>query len=415
MKIRIEALVAVLFIACACASSGNKSNSGEMNKENFEEGTYGYDLTFLKEHEIEIIELTNETGEARILLAPGYQGRVMTSSASGQEGTSFGWINHDLIASGEVSKQFNPVGGEERFWLGPEGGPFSIYFEEGKEQVFENWVVPAVIDTEPFDVKSQVENSIVFTKEAALTNASGTEFQVGIERTVQLMEPSDLNEFFSTRFPDDVLDIVAYRSVNRITNQGENAWNKEEGLLSIWMLSMFSPSPSTTVFLPFREDGDGPVVNDDYFGKVPSDRLLIEDGIVYFKIDGEYRSKIGIPRGRAMELCGSYDSAGKVLTLVWGSLPEGDHDYVNSKWGPQDDPYEGDAVNAYNDGPVDDGSIMGPFYEIETSSPGAVLNQGGSLTHTQVIVHVQGSEEELAKLVDELFELDLNNIATKFQ
>lgn len=416
IKIRPEALVVILILLCACASSGNKSNKGDMNKENeFEEGSYGYDVAFLKDNEVDIIELTNDTGEARILLAPGYQGRVMTSAASGKEGTSFGWINHDLITSEEVSKQFNPVGGEERFWLGPEGGPFSIYFEEGKDQEYENWVVPAVIDTEPFGIKSQDENSVVFTKETTLNNASGTEFKVGIERTVQMMDLAGLNEFFNIRFQDDVLDIVAYKSENQITNQGENAWTKEDGLLSIWMLSMFSPSPSTTVFLPFREDGDGPVVNDDYFGKVPSDRLIIEDGVVYFKIDGAYRSKIGIPPGRAKELCGSYDSAGKVLTLVWGSLPDGDHDYVNSKWGPQDDPFDGDAINAYNDGPVDDGSIMGPFYEIETSSPGAVLNQGESLTHTQVIVHVQGSEEELAKLVDELFKLDLNNIATKFQ
>src|SRR5690606_27790281 len=125
--------------------------------------------------------------------------------------------------------------------------------------------------------------------------------------------------------------------------------------------------------------------------------------VVYFKIDGEYRSKIGIPPGRAKELCGSYDSAGKVLTLVWGSLPSGEHNYVNSKWGDQDNPYDGDAINAYNDGPVDDGSIMGPFYEIETSSPGAELQPGESLTHTQVVVHVQGKEEELAKLVDQLF------------
>jgi hypothetical protein len=30
--------------------------------------------------------------------------------------------------------------------------------------------------------------------------------------------------------------------------------------------------------------------------------------------------------------------------------------YVNSKWGQQDDPYKGDVVNSYNDGPVEDGS-----------------------------------------------------------
>ena len=60
----------------------------------------------------------------------------------------------------KVSSQFNPVGGEERFWLGPEGGPFSLYFKEGQEQVYDNWIVPPVLDTEAFDIKSQDNSSI---------------------------------------------------------------------------------------------------------------------------------------------------------------------------------------------------------------------------------------------------------------
>jgi hypothetical protein len=178
---------------------------------------------------------------------------------------------------------------------------------------------------------------------------------------------------------------------------------------------MFSPSPTTTVFIPYREEGKGTIVNDDYFGKVPSDRLVAENGIVYFKIDGKYRSKIGIPPERAEELCGSYNSAGKMLTFLWASLPSEQKSYVNSRWGKQDDPYDGDVINAYNDGPVEDGSIMGPFYEIETSSPGADLKPGESLTHTQRVVHVQGTRAELEKVVNELFGLDINDIVSKFQ
>jgi len=57
---------------------------------------------------------------------------------------------------------------------------------------------------------------------------------------------------------------------------------------------------------------------------------------------------------------------------------------------------------------------MGPFYEIETSSPGAELKPQESLTHKQVVVHVQGEEDELDLLVKELFNLSLNEIAGKF-
>ena len=75
----------------------------------------------------------------------------------------------------------------------------------------------------------------------------------------------------------------------------------------------------------------------------------------------------------------------------------------------------GDVINSYNDGPVADGSIMGPFYEIETSSPAADLLPSKSITHTQQIAHIQGDEVELAKIVKDLFNLDIKDIATRFK
>lgn len=416
LRFRKTAWVLQLIFLGACASSGNKNSNEVKEKINgFEKGTYGYDVAFLQENNIETVELTGKGSDAKVLIAPGYQGRVMTTSAKGREGTSFGWINYRLIQSDVVSDRFNPVGGEERFWFGPEGGPFSIYFEQGKEQVFENWKVPAVIDTESFEIKKKDDESVTFTKNTSLKNASGTEFQIGIERTVSLLSGESLNTLFQADFNTKLLDVVAYQSENTITNLGKNAWTKEGGLLSVWMLCMFSPSPSTTVFIPYKTEGQGSVVNDDYFGKVPSDRLLTEPGTVYFKIDGNYRSKIGISPQRAKELCGSYDSERKILTLVWGSLPTEQKDYVNSKWGEQDDPFAGDVINSYNDGPVEDGSVMGPFYEIETSSPGADLQPQKSLVHIQRVVHVQGDHVEMSKLVKTLFGLELQSIASKFQ
>lgn len=399
----------------SCTSSGNKNVKQVEDKLNdYPQGTYGFDVAFFEAQDIETIQLTDDRGQAAILLIPDYQGRVMTSSSNGSEGKSYGWINYDLIVSGEVSPQFNPVGGEERLWLGPEGGPFSIYFAPGDEQVFENWQVPSVLDTERFELSEQNEESVVFTKDTRLTNASGTEFQLGISRKVSLLNRADLSSLFGLDLPEGYFDVVAYQSENTIRNKGGEAWTKEDGLLSIWLLSMFNPSPATTVFIPYNQDVDGTIVNDEYFGKVPSDRLLAENGTVFFKIDGEYRSKIGIPPGRAKELCGSYDSEQNILTLLWCSLPDEPKVYVNSNWGEQDDPYAGDVINSYNDGPVADGSIMGPFYEIETSSPAAALQPGESLTHTQRIVHIQGEKEELAKIVNNLFHLNLYTIESKF-
>lgn len=377
-------------------------------------GTYAYDAQFLKEHNVQYKELISADGNAKVMVIPAWQGRVMTTSASGDEGDSYGWINYRFIKEGKINPQFNPVGGEERFWLGPEGGPFSLYFKEGAEQVYENWLVPPVIDTEAYDIKAENGNSIRFVKDTQVKNASGTTFNINIDRTVSLMDNAEIESEYGIELGKD-LKVVAYKSENKITNTGTEAWKKETGLVSVWMLSHFNPTPTTTVFIPYNQDAEGTIVNDEYFGKIPADRLITDNGILYFKIDGKWRSKLGIPAGRATGLCGSYDSSKGVLTILSCQLPQEPASYVNGQWGPQDDPFAGDVINAYNDGPLEDGSIMGPFYEIETSSPGAELAPGASLTHSQKVIHIQGSEEELAPIVKKIFGADLNIIKTKFQ
>lgn len=394
--------VAACGLICSCAQ-----------KNSYQMGDYGYDAEFFKKNNVEFLELKSEDGQSKVLIVPGYQGRVMTSTAAGDKGASFGWINYKLVESGQVSPQFNPLGGEERFWIGPEGGPNSIYFKEGDEQVYANWVVPDAIDRDTYDIVAQDGKSVRFAKDAAFTTATGKEFKMGIDRTISLLSKADVQALLNVEIADD-LNFIAYQTDNSITNKGDSTWSKTYGAPSIWLLGMFNPTPTTTVFIPYNTDVEGKIVNDEYFGKVPADRLIADNGTLFFKIDGKYRSKIGVPAGRAKELCGSYDSDKKVLTLVWCSLPADDQLYVNGQWGPQDDPFAGDVINAYNDGPVEDGSIMGPFYEIESSSPAAFLAPGESMRHIQRVMHIQGDEQELAQIVNTLFNLDLNTIATKF-
>jgi len=158
-------------------------------KQSFSKGSYGFDADFLTNSSLDFIELKDQDGNARILIVPELQGRVMTSSASGKAGKSFGWINYSYIESGEKNKQFNPYGGEERLWLGPEGGDFSIYFQQGSEQVFSNWCVPEELDTEPFDLISQDAHSVFFKKEFSLVNAAGTILQNCIDVTKKYVLP----------------------------------------------------------------------------------------------------------------------------------------------------------------------------------------------------------------------------------
>ena len=415
LKYNLRVMVVLLAFASACTTTSNK-NPKQMNESN-SKGTYGYDVAFFSRNKIKTIELKDSQSGARILIVPAWQGRVMTSSVDGDSGISFGWINYKFIEAGTVSSQFNPYGGEERFWLGPEGGPFSIYFGKDDDQVFTNWVVPKEIDTEPFDIVEQAPLKVSFRKNFTLENASGSKLDIGVERVVKLLNSSESENALGISI-DKSLTFVGYESENSLINRGEKAWDEKNGALSIWLLSMFNPSPSGLVFIPFKKGSvaeAGKIVNDDYFGKVPADRLIVKDGILFFRTDGKHRSKIGITPQRALPFCGSYDPDKKVLTLLWYSAPERPAKYVNSKWGDQDDPFTGDVVNSYNDGPVDDGSIMGPFYEIESSSPAAFLPPGGEIKHTQRIFHITGDEAMLSLITEKLFDQKLSDIVSVFK
>ena len=406
---KLHNLKNTLLIGAVAAVAASCSSEKEVKM-----GTYAYDAQFLKEHGVEYKELVSADGNAKVMVIPAWQGRVMTTTAAGDECDSYGWINYRFINEGKPSPQFQPVGGEERFWLGPEGGPFSLYFKEGAEQVYANWIVPPVIDTEAYEVKSESQTSIRFQKDTEVTNTSGTKFNNHINRTVAMMDNAEVATEIGIQLGEN-MKVVAYKSDNEITNTGSEAWTKETGLVSIWMLSHFNPTPTTTVFIPYNQEAEGRIVNDEYFGKIPADRLVADNGMLYFKIDGKWRSKLGMPAGRAKGICGSYDSSKGVLTILSCKLPEGPATYVNGQWGPQENPFDGDVINAYNDGPLEDGSIMGPFYEIETSSPGAELAPGASLLHSQKVVHIQGNEADLKPIVEKIFGADLDVIKSKFQ
>ena len=354
---------------------------------------YGYNRDFLRKY-VRVIELKNDN--SAIVLVPAWQGRVMTSTAEGEEGFSFGWINHSLISSGKTQPHINAYGGEERLWIGPEGGQFSIFNKAGAAFRYDNWQTPAFIDTEPFKVTRLTDSSASFARDAETENYSGTKFRLGLERDVILLGAKEISARTGVEITG--LNVAAYRTKNRIINKGMRQWKKETGLLSIWMLGMFNITPSVVVVIPFRPGNDnllGPPVNDDYFGRMSSDRLIVKGNHIFFRIDGKNRKKIGLSPLRATGIMGSYDAANNILNIVKCDLPEGVTDYVNNSWHIQDDPYSGDALNSYNDGPLEDGSIMGPFYEIETSSPAAALKPGESLTHIQTTIHITGDRKLL--------------------
>lgn len=381
------------------------------------------DVVFMKKH-TQIVLL--QDGDAAVAVAPAYQGRVMTSTFDGKAGPSFGWINRPVIERGFLSDEDKKgkleehiyiFGGEERFWLGPEGGQFALFFKPGSKFEFSDWATPPVIDTEAFELVKQTEASAKFKHATELVNYSGTHFNVGIERTVKLLGKQNVSELLDVELTDG-LRLVAYETDNRITNTGSNAWSPKTGLLSIWMLGMYNPSPETTVVIPFKAGDDealGPKVNDTYFGKVPPEYLKVEKQRLFFRGDGTRRGKIGITPQRSEGIAGSYDAAGQVLNIVTYNVQEAPNGFVNSMWELQDKPYAGDVINSYNDGSPEPGvAPLGPFYELETSSPAAALKSGETMKHVQRTFHIQGSEEELDALAKRLLGVRLDAIKAAF-
>lgn len=362
--------------------------------------TFSDDVAFLKKH-TDVTVLSDPAGKSQVALVGAWQGRVMTSTATGKDGLSFGWLNRERIASSKVDPHINVFGGEDRFWLGPEGGQYSIFFAPGSKFDLEHWFTPPQIDMMPYKAVSTTKSKAVYQAAFSVTNFSGTKFSVKVGREVRLLGTEATWAKLGFK-PEPGVDLVGFETHNKITNAGKKAWQKDTGLLSVWILGMFNPSPATTVVVPITpgtEESLGKKVTSDYFGEVPKNRLVSRDDVLYFSADGQYRSKIGISPKRSRGILGSYDAANKVLTLVYFTQPAGVTDYVNSMWKLQDNPFGGDASNSYNDGPPSPGAKpLGPFYELESSSPAAALKPGASLTHVHRTLHFSGSEEGLDKI-----------------
>jgi hypothetical protein len=377
----------------------------------YEAGSFGYDVQFLKQHD-SIIVLEN--GDAQVIVSPKYQAKVFTSSANGMNGKSFGWINYKAFTA-PVDAHMNAYGGENRIWLGPEGGKFSLFFPKDSSMVFDNWKTPAAIDTEAWDVTAKDAKSVTMRKDMQITNYAGTPLSIGAERAVSILSTQDIAQKIGVNF-DTSVKVTGYQTVNTITNSGKEAWTEKTGMPCIWILDMFNPSPKVVIAVPYKTavaDAKSKVATTDYFGEIPAGRIKYENGVLLFKADGKSRGKLGIGPARALPAAGSYDAQNQVLTITLFDVDSSGR-YLNQEWNTKKPSFSGDAVNAYNDGPLQDGSQMGPFYEIESVSPAAFLQPGQSLTHKHAVFHFTGNEQVLDAISQKVLQISLTAMKTAF-
>ena len=369
--------------------------------------TFASDVAFLAR--FGPVKVLESPGGGRVAVSAEYQGRVMTSAVAA-DGQSLGFVNRKFIEERKTGTTFDNYGGEDRFWLGPEGGQFALYFPPGKPFAFNHWQTPRAMQEGTWETKDATAAGVTFLRRMEVTNYSGTVLTIGVERRVSLVSPDEAKERLGLAVAPAV-KWVGFATSNAITNLGQTAWTEAKGLVSVWILGMFAPIPGTRVIVPFEKGATGEIVNDRYFGKVPAERLKVResDGFLLFKCDGQYRSKIGLGPTRAKPVLGSYSDEAKLLTIVLYSKPAGATRYVNSMWEQQKEPFGGDVINSYNDGPTEPGKAsLGGFYEIESSSPAAALRPGEKLTHVHQTFHFLGPRDALDTIARKVLGVSLD-------
>ena len=407
-------IIAIVFLSCnGPTAEKNEALDNSKLSEEFKMGLFGYDHQFLLKFDSAIL-LKSRGGVAQVLVSSKYQGKVFTSTAEGNKGRSFGWINYKAFTD-SVNTHMNVYGGENRLWLGPEGGPFSLYFSKGADMSFENWKVPPPIDTEPWSVIAVDSVSVHLQKNGKLKNYAGTSLQFTIDRMIRILDLTETEKLVGGPIAHDVHS-VGYNTHNAITNTGENDWNEKSGTPCIWILDMFPPSAETTIIIPYKESStSSKAVTTNYFGNIPADRIKMQNGMLFFKADGKHRGKLGIAPSAAKNFAGSFDAKSNVLTIAFFTIDSAGK-YLNQEWTTQKLPFSGDAVNAYNDGPLANGNQLGPFYEIESVAAAAFLKPGeSSSAHEHTILHFTGSKAGLNTIALRVFGISLDKIGHTFK
>ncbi|MBK1880225.1 DUF6786 family protein [Pelagicoccus mobilis] len=363
---------------------------------------YGEDLELLK-LKTAVVELVANEGRARVMVVPEYQGRVITSTFSGELGVSNGWVNRAALDEDNVTG--GKVGGEDRLWIGPLGSQFSFFFQQIEPISDDNWLVPVSMNHEPYEVLASDSKSIRMRKEMQLTNFVGTEFELEVFRTVSIFDEERVKRELGVELADGV-DFAAYESAHELFNRGEKAWSKETGLAGLWSAGMFEGSDDGVMVIPLRRVATLDEIL-QYLGPLDESRLRLLGRVLLFKVDGRYRSKIGVPRELAPDLYASYLPSKKRLTINQYKQTD-DSLYFNSEVSVQENPYYGEVIPIYNHGTKDySPTDTTAFFEMESVAPMLELKPGESKTHFHRIYHFSGNEEELTKIAEELLGVDL--------
>lgn len=399
------ALMAVTTVAC----SNETATSNGATPIEYTKGSFGYDRDFIKKYDSNAVTL--QYGESEIIVSPKYQAKVFTSTVAGESGQSFGWINYAAFDR-PAGPHINPYGGENRIWLAPEGGKFSLYFKKGDAMDYTHWQTPAAFDSEPWTLGNHDGSTVALRKDMELTNYSGTRLTCSVERFISILPENRIDSLLGINL-DHTVGAVGYQTTNTLINTGKDSWTETTGMPAIWLLDMLKVSDSNTIVVPYKNSSTqkDKIATTDYFGEIPAARIHYDHSTIFFKADGKKRCKLGVSPTRAKNRIGSYDPINRVLTICLFDL-EKNAKYLNQEWNTVKPTFSGDVINAYNDGPLADSSQLGPFYELESVAPAVALQPGQQTTHRHAVFHFTGDEKSLDTIAQKVLGVSLEQIKT---
>lgn len=382
-KILLSIMAASAILSCTTSHTKNYKN----------------DLNFIQE-KTDVVELTSEDGQSRVLITPKYQGRVISSSNKGLNGTSNGWVNYNAFHNDSLNTGQN-IGGEDRLWIGPLGGQYSFYYQQISPINEDNWQVPEPFNAQPYQLLSKSLNEAKMCKEMHLSNFIGTEFNLLVNKTITLLSNDEIEKQLNIKLNENI-KVVAFNSKHSLINKDTVQWTKETGLPCIWSLAMLPGSDKTQVFIPLKEKVQ---INDigNYLSDINEDRISINGNILEYKADGKYRNKLGFkPEVLKGNTFASFTPENKTLTIVQYQRTN-DSLYFNSEVSIQENPYLGEPIQVYNHGPMDFSEPKeNAFYELESTSAMKELMPNDSITHYQTIYHLNGDLEELKRILNQI-------------
>ena len=312
-----------------------------------------------------VIELYDQLG-GRIAVCPDWNGKVLTSTSSGLEGDSFGYINVQAIDT----ECFEDFGGEDQWTISP-----SVY---------------------SFAVEDIKENKAVLQRVLRMADANGTPVECHLTRSISLLSRKNIGALFGDAVADSLeqsdVSVISFHSENTIRTQ-EKAW------IACRQRGMFNTSPHTFVIVstppenfvlePFRADID-------YLGSSPHGRIRHLSQALLIRADGHGRCQVTMPYSVSPPIFGAVELRSGTLTLWTFDLPEESH--------------QEDKIRIYNPGRCHSSEPdWATYYEMNCFSAVQELQPEHSLTYCQCTVHLTADNALLDGIVRQVFGVSLKD------